>query len=539
MSTVHTDKCGLIINKIQSSGFILYFLQHYFVLFELANPDTKILEKISAITLLGEWSLCEDKLLFTDPQGKIWCVSDNESGFFEMFVGCVYPLCFHNAVAYSNATRTEYKNAWFVDKKRQIVYFKFRHCCGEGAVKRTYLGWNITQQKPCVVYQITVPVNNTDQKRCINEKRIAEIEKSPYLLTIHYSTMNRDLRKFYMITDFCRYNVRQMILDHYPWTLGDLKTFSHHILQGLKVLHDMNVIHRDVKPSNIIFDHSVYKLIDFGIATKLNSMSNLQKFETLNHFTESDDLSLVGTPGYISPEMYNCLYSLKKNNYNHGVDIFSFGITLLEMYLGERAYQQDFIKLPDIIKAELLDKESQFESTLEQDVEFLKNQFKLLEETKHIENNLRSEIQEKIDIIHQLKKCGGDKEDRDMYISELIDKNKSISYYCNKMSAAHHQSVDALDKNTLSEYEFISKMKTLCFYAKKMDVFYNNQDLEELLNDPQMYCLLYATSSYHLPLSLERVEDPLLFDFLKKCLCKNPLERATIQNLLEHEWLTL
>jgi serine/threonine-protein kinase len=484
-----------------------------------------------------------DSWSWEDHEGKRWPFEKTPSSeFVDVFLAssaCV-ELQFKNMHRFVQWTREEFKSAWFLDKNKnkQNIYFKFRNVCGEGAVKRTYFGWDVVRSKPVVVYQINIPVNHTEQKRCLNEKRIAEVEKSPYLLTIHFSYMHRDTRKVYMIADYCPYNVKQMIEDPgVQWTMNDLRTFATHILNGLKVLHDMNVIHRDIKPSNIVFDDTlnVYKLIDFGIATKFSSESNLHKIETLSQNTESDHLGLVGTPGYISPEMFDCMHSLKKNTYNCSVDVFSFGITLLEMYLRDRAFRKDFEDLPHRIREDVSARESLFNNMLDEVVPFLRQLYKRLDDfinTRRMET-LRSEIQEKIGIIHQMNTCD-DCDEKEVFMSELIEKNKSISYFCKKIPDQLHD----LDEKASTEYEFISQMKTLKYFSRRLDNLVRI-GLDDLVDDVQVYPVLFMTSSYHFPKAVNSIleKEPLLGDFLRRCVDKNPLHRSSVQELLHHPWI--
>jgi serine/threonine protein kinase len=547
-----SDKCHYLIERIKKEGFLNYFFDNY-----LTTDLFLAIDKLREITITNPiqyWFIRDNEIYFNLTNDFSWNITSelpnyetltmesekileyiSINGFFEYFIKeCCIPLQYKNIQSYIYLTKDEYKNAWFIDRNKHIIYFKFRHVYGEGAVKKTYLGWNITHNKPCVVYQINCPISNIEQKRSLNEKRIAEIEKSPYLLTIHYSTSNKILKKVYMIADFCRYNVRQMIIENFNWTNEDYKLFTQHILSGLKVLHDMKIIHRDVKPSNIVYDDTknIYKLIDFGVATKFTSTQNLDKIETLNNFDNS--LSLIGTPGYISPEMFKSLYSLKKIDYNFSVDIFSFGITLLEMYTKKRAYQMDIYNLPTIIKYDLELNESIFHEIVDKDTDFLKKLSKRLDEiinNKKFES-LKNEVQEKIDILKQLKTC--DFDEKELFISELIDKNKSIYNYCKKYTEKLH--IQDLDDNTIEEYEFIYKMKTLKLFYKKLDHFLR-QEIDILLNDYQIYPILFMISSYEYPLLLNEIDDDLLMDFLKQCLNKNPQYRMNIDELLNHPWI--
>lgn len=537
------EKCSTIIERIINDGFLSMAIQF------MENKDTKMIE-LTKNEYNERWIKKEEKNYFKIDENLIWNVTENKPYLYEetdekysmiktktfiKFFSENYcqNIEYKNVYKFVQWTRDEFKNAWFIDKIKQIIYFKFRQICGEGAVKRTYLGWNITNNKPVAIYQINISDNQIEQKRCLNEKRIAEIEKSDYLLTINFSLCSRETRKVYMIADFCRYNIRQMINDQYQWKIDDLKKFSRHILMGLKVLHDMNIIHRDVKPSNIIYDNisDIYKLIDFGIATKYSSGLQLNKIETLN--PNPNQLSLVGTPGYISPEMYDSLYTLKKITYTKSVDIYSFGITLLEMYIKERAFKKDFENLPQIIQDDLLMKEMILNNILQNDTLYLKNLFIKLDEmikNKKLET-LRSEIQEKMSILHQLETCC-DFDEKEMFLSELIDKNKTIFHCCKKIP----DFLKDLDENTNIEYEFLYKMNALQKFAKRLDSF-TIKSIDDLINDYQFYPLLYMISSYEYPISLNQIDDPILTDFIISCIHKNVNKRSSINDLLNHSWL--
>jgi serine/threonine protein kinase len=90
--------------------------------------------------------------------------------------------------------------------------------------------------------------------------------------------------------------------------------FSKQICRGLRYAHANNVVHRDIKPQNILIDKSdVVKLSDFGIA-KIFSGSDI----TMTGFT-------LGTPEYMSPEQ-----ALGKN-IDHQTDLYSLGIVMYEM----------------------------------------------------------------------------------------------------------------------------------------------------------------------------------------------------------------
>ncbi|XP_010246355.1 PREDICTED: mitogen-activated protein kinase kinase kinase 1-like isoform X2 [Nelumbo nucifera] len=104
------------------------------------------------------------------------------------------------------------------------------------------------------------------------------------------------------------------------YRLGDsqVSAYTRQILNGLKYLHDQNVVHRDIKCTNILVDVSgSVKLADFGLA-KATRMNDVK--------------SCKGTAFWMAPEV------VKSSGYGLPADIWSLGCTVLEMLTGQLPY---------------------------------------------------------------------------------------------------------------------------------------------------------------------------------------------------------
>ena len=90
-----------------------------------------------------------------------------------------------------------------------------------------------------------------------------------------------------------------------------LRNYTRQILSGLKFLHDHGILHRDIKPRNILVDHKgVLKLTDFGLSRHIESMADRTK--------------MCGTPRYMAPEC-------PSGKFSFGSDIWAVGATLTEL----------------------------------------------------------------------------------------------------------------------------------------------------------------------------------------------------------------
>lgn len=96
------------------------------------------------------------------------------------------------------------------------------------------------------------------------------------------------------------------------------------ILEGLKHIHEKNIVHRDIKPSNIMIDDKDnIKLLDFGIAKDFRNDPQLTRIGQ----------TVGGTPMYMSPE------HISNTKINMQSDIYSLGITFWQMLAGKSPYK--------------------------------------------------------------------------------------------------------------------------------------------------------------------------------------------------------
>jgi NIMA (never in mitosis gene a)-related kinase len=139
-----------------------------------------------------------------------------------------------------------------------------------------------------------------------------------------------DNKKLCLVTEYADLGdlskiIRYQILSGYFFCEEIILNWFTQLCFAIKYIHSKNILHRDLKLSNIFLtSKGNIKLGDFGIAKILTSKDDLAK-------------TLVGTPYYLSPEL--CL----KKPYNHKSDIWSLGCILYEMMYLKHAFEADSI----------------------------------------------------------------------------------------------------------------------------------------------------------------------------------------------------
>lgn len=126
-----------------------------------------------------------------------------------------------------------------------------------------------------------------------------------------------NLRRCLLMEYIDGYNLKHFI-ENRTLTMKQMINIIIRLCEGLDFLHQNNVVHRDIKPANFLFsrDGQQVKIVDFGLSKTTSTWRMRWLKET------------GGTRLYMSPEQ------LHKKNLDARSDIFSFGITMYELFTG-------------------------------------------------------------------------------------------------------------------------------------------------------------------------------------------------------------
>ncbi|ELP84119.1 serine/threonine protein kinase ppk33, putative [Entamoeba invadens IP1] len=169
-----------------------------------------------------------------------------------------------------------------------------------------------------------------------NEVSMLDKFRSEYI--VHFYGAVFIPSKVCMVTEFAQFGSLQDLMKHKNALEVNIYIRVKMIMdasKGIMYLHENGILHRDIKPDNIlVFSINLNekvnaKLTDFGSSRKVNMML------TNMTFTKG-----IGTPIYMAPEI------LKKEKYKKRADIYSFGVTMFECLSWKEAYPKKDFKYP-------------------------------------------------------------------------------------------------------------------------------------------------------------------------------------------------
>jgi hypothetical protein len=169
----------------------------------------------------------------------------------------------------------------------------------------------------------------TDRSRFLREAKAASALNHPNIVTI-YEYDSVDSLDF-IAMEFIPGTTLHQMLAQGSTPLDSLLEFARQVASALARAHAAGIIHRDMKPNNIMVTEGIAKVLDFGLAKRETSVpADVDATET-QALTRVG--AIVGTPAYMSPEQ------AMGEPADYRSDIFSFGIILYEMACGRRPFQ--------------------------------------------------------------------------------------------------------------------------------------------------------------------------------------------------------
>ncbi len=221
---------------------------------------------------------------------------------------------------------------------KTILHYKIIKKLGEGGMGVVYLAEDTKLKRQVAIKFLPhhISASEDERKRFEVEAQAAAALNHPNIATIHAIEEVDDSqwgRQMFIVMEYIEGKELKDIIGRnhvgaeyiQPIQMNEVINYAIQIAEGLDAAHKKDIVHRDIKSSNImITTDGKVKIMDFGLA-KVRGGSNLTKIDTT-----------LGTIAYMSPEQ------TKGDEVDQHTDIWSFGVVLYEMLTGDLPFKGDY-----------------------------------------------------------------------------------------------------------------------------------------------------------------------------------------------------
>lgn len=201
-------------------------------------------------------------------------------------------------------------------------FVRLAEVLGAGAFKTVYKGVDLEKGTEVAWNKLRPGITEHDFRKLYEEVRLLEHLVHDRIINFVHSWIDAENQLVFITEYMTSGTLKQYLKTTKRVKLKVIKEWCKQILEGLAYLHSHEppIIHRDIKCDNVFINGATceVKIGDLGLATVTR---------------QDNSMSVIGTPEFMAPEFYT-------EHYDSGVDIWAFGLTMLEMITGECPYAE-------------------------------------------------------------------------------------------------------------------------------------------------------------------------------------------------------
>ncbi len=205
----------------------------------------------------------------------------------------------------------------------RLAHFEIRRPLGEGAMGVVYEAYDTSLDRAVAVKVVhAIHATNPDvNARFLEEPRLAARVVHDHLAHVYFVGIT-DGRPFYAMELVAGRTLERLVIDDGAMPIGRAVDVLVQIAKGLAAVHAAGLVHRDVKPGNVLVSvEGRVKLTDFGLSKPLGGVSGRTEMG-----------SVIGTPEYMSPEQ------CRGETVDARTDIYALGLTAYVMLTGAKPW---------------------------------------------------------------------------------------------------------------------------------------------------------------------------------------------------------
>ncbi|MFC1628508.1 protein kinase [Gemmatimonadota bacterium] len=206
---------------------------------------------------------------------------------------------------------------------KTVGHYQIEEKIGEGGMGVVYRAEDTRLQRHVAIKFLPpqIKASEDEMARFTREAQAAAALNHPNIATVH-DLGETDDGQMFIVMELIEGETLSDIISHGDLSVDDAIAITKEVAEGLHAAHEAGIVHRDVKPSNIIVSNlGRAKILDFGISKIAGAVALTKTSSTL------------GTAAYMSPEQ------ARGDDVGKESDIWSLGIVLYEMLTGERPFK--------------------------------------------------------------------------------------------------------------------------------------------------------------------------------------------------------
>jgi eukaryotic-like serine/threonine-protein kinase len=211
--------------------------------------------------------------------------------------------------------------------------YRIERFLGEGGMGAVVAVRHCTLGEPFAVKVLPADADRVLRERFLREARASAQIRHPHVVDV-FDIGEHEGATFMVMELLEGEDLERIIARRGPLPIAEAVRYAGQACDGLAAAHAVGVVHRDVKPSNLLVQQGWVKLLDFGISTEALSTGSGR-----SSLTQTG--SVLGTPRYMSPEQL-----VSSRDVDGRADVWSLGATLYELVTGVPPFgSEDMVEL--------------------------------------------------------------------------------------------------------------------------------------------------------------------------------------------------